>query len=172
MAGSPADVATAIFGSSPAQSVVEHDRHAIDDGQPRQGVLELVAHLRALQDTLRDDRPVVVVPVGLDRVDVELVVVRPGPVDDPVDKAAPQPGRHRLPVAELIPPAPGPDDRLLGAVLRLVGIADEARRQVDEPGQLGDEGCRERVAGTLHIVEPHRHAVPAPSMFSASPAWC
>ncbi len=64
------------LGAGPAQGVMEDDRHAVDDGQPRKRVLELVAHLRALEDLLRDHRPVVVVPVGLDSVDVELVAVR------------------------------------------------------------------------------------------------
>ena len=160
------------LGRGPADDVVEHDGHPVDDRQPGEPVLELVAQLRPLQDDLRGDRIPVVAPVGLDVLDVELVVVDARAVDDPVDEAAPEPGRQGLRLAELIASTPGPDDRLLGAVLRLVRITDQAVGETHEARQLGDEGRRERVAVGARRpgIGLHRHVPGCPALRPVSAA--
>ena len=65
----------------------------------------------------------------------------------PVDQAVPEPGGQCCRVPELIAAAPGAHDRLLGTVLRLVRVTDQAGREPDEPGQLRHQLVGERVRG-------------------------
>src|SRR5450759_4813652 len=81
----------------------------------------------------------VILPVRLHGIDVELIVMGPGAIDDPVDEAAPKPRAERRRVAKLVPAAPGAHDGLLSAVLRLVRVPDQAGRQVHEPRELARE---------------------------------
>ena len=134
---------------------MEDDRNPIDDRQARQRVLELIVHLRAFEHALRGHRPVVVVPVGLDGVDVELIVAGPGAIDDAVDEASPEPRGQRRGLPELVPPAPRTHDRLLGAVLRLVRVVDEPGCEVHEAWQLPDERVRELVAPDALPLDIH-----------------
>jgi len=136
---------------------MEDDCHAVHHWQTRKGVLKLIPHLSALKHLLRHDGPVVVVPVGLHRLEINLVAMDARAVDDPVDQASAEPTRQRRWLAELVAPAPGANDRLLGAVLGLVWITDQPRRKADEPRQLVDEGLGERVAQTSFVAELGRH---------------
>ena len=130
---------------------MEHDRDAVDDREPGQRILELVAELGALEHELGCHGVPVILPVGLDRVDVELVVMRARTIDDAVDEAAPQPRAERGRVPELVPAPPGAHDRLLRAVLRLVRIPDEAGREVHESRELSRERGREIVPVGLPV---------------------
>ena len=118
---------------------MEKDGDAVDDREPRERVLELVPELGALEDPFGRHRVPVIPPVGLDRLDVQLVVVDPGAVDDPVDQAAAEPPTQRRRVPKLVSPAPRAHDGLLGAVLCLVRVPDQAGRQVHEPRELARE---------------------------------
>ncbi len=131
----------------PPDDIVEDDRNPVDDREARQRILELVAELRPLEHALGCDGVVVVPPVRLDGVDVELFAMDAGPIDDPVDEAPPEPGGERRRVAELVAAAPGAHDRLLGTVLRLVRVTDQAGREPDQSGQLRDQLFGERVGG-------------------------
>ena len=68
---------------------MEDHRDTVDDRQPSQGILELVSQLGPLEHSLRLNRVRVVPPVFLDGLDIELVVVAAGAVDDPIDETAP-----------------------------------------------------------------------------------
>jgi len=125
---------------------MEQHGHPVDDREAGQGILQLVPQLRSFEHELRRDRVVVVLPLGLDDVDVELVVVRPRAVDDAVDETPAEPARQGSAIAELVAPPPRAHDGLLGAVLRLVGVPDQAGRKVDEPRELRDERRGELVS--------------------------
>ena len=135
----------------PAEHIVEHNCDSVDDRQPGQRILELVTELGALEHSLRSHRVPVILPVGLDCIDVELVVMGARAVDDAVDEAPPEPRAERGRVAELVPAPPGAHDGLLRAVLRLVGIADQAGREVHKPRELGRERGREFVLVGLPV---------------------
>jgi hypothetical protein len=74
----------------------------------------------------------IVAPIRLDRFEVELIAVDPGPVDDPVDEAASEPRRQRPGVSKLVSSSPCADDGLLGTVLGLVSVTDEPGRKPDQ----------------------------------------
>ena len=118
---------------------MQDDRQSIDDRQAGQRVLEFVAKLGPLEDELGLNGVGIVFPIRLDVVDVEFVMPAPRAVDDPVDEAPPKPGGQRGRVAELVAPAPGADDRLLGAVFGLVRVGQEAGGQPNQARQLGGE---------------------------------
>ena len=138
------------LGDGPAEGVVEDDRQAIDDRQPGQSILELVAQLGAFEDALGHHRVGVVAPIAFDVFDVELGVMTARTIDDPVDEAAPEPGRQGGRITQLVPPTPGPDDGLLGAVLGDVRVCEQAGRQPDQAGQLPGQAGGEGIA----IVRP------------------
>ena len=123
----------------PSKHVVEHHGDAIDDREPCERILELVTELRSLQHAIGRHRVPVILPVRLHGIDVELIVMGPGAIDDPVDEAAPEPRAERRRVAKLVPATPGAHDGLLSAVLRLVRVPDEPGRQVHEPRELARE---------------------------------
>ncbi len=135
----------------PAEDVVEDDRYPIDDRQARERVFELVAKLCAFEDPIGSDRIAVVTPIRLDGFDIEFGVMRSRPVDDPVDETAPEPGRERCRIPKLVSATPSADDRLLGAVLGLVRVADESGREPDQSREFADERVRERITAGLAI---------------------
>jgi hypothetical protein len=124
---------------------VEQHGHPVDDREPCEGILQLVPQLGALEDEVRRDRVVVVLPLGLDSIDVEFVVMRPRPVDDAIDQAPSEPRGESRAIPKLVTSAPGTDDRLLGAVLGLVRVTDQSRCKVYEPWELRRERLGEVV---------------------------
>ncbi len=138
---------TADLRCRPSHDVVEDDRHPVDDRQARKRVLQLVPKLDPLQHSVGSHRVAIVAPVHLDGFDVELVVMDTRPIDDPVDDAAPQPGRERRGISKLIPATPGAHDRLLRTILGLVWVPDEPRRQPHQSRQLTDQRVGELITG-------------------------
>jgi len=124
---------------------VQDHRKPVYDGQAGERILEFVAKLCPLEDELWLNRVGIVLPIGLDVVDVELVMSTPRAVDDPVDETAPEPGGQRGRVAELVTSTPCADDRFLGAVFGLVRVGQETRGQAHQARQLGGKKYGERI---------------------------
>ncbi len=154
------------LGSGPAQRVVKDDRHAEDDGQPGQRVLQIVAQLGPLQDPLRRDGPGVVGPLLLDGCDVELIVTGSRAVDDAVDEGASKPAPERGWIAKLVIATPGGDQRLLRTVLCSVDVPGQTRGQAYQPGQLGQQDLAE-LARVVGLSRDASSRIPRPSASTA-----
>jgi hypothetical protein len=150
------------LGARPAFDVMENDGGTIDEGQPHERVLELIAGLRPLDDDGGVDRVGVVAPALLDLLDEDLPRAAAGAVDGDVVEDPLQPGRHQGIAAEALPPSEGADERLLHEVLGGRVVPGERKREtIEAPGLGGRERLEARTRETLTsrraLIGTHHH---------------